>query len=155
LTSIPVLHLLLELSIKNVHAIIWKIDEQKEKRFLLTKEREGYFTVPGGCKDIEDADLFSTLHREMQEELGLTPSDYSVKKIDFQKEYENLYNNPQSIRFGKITVVSLFEIHDLKKEPLPSHEVKDVVWVNKKEVLQKLNSQHMKELFQVALKAIG
>jgi NADH pyrophosphatase NudC (nudix superfamily) len=38
---------------------------------------------------------------------------------------------------------------------LPSHEVKDVVWVNKKEVLQKLNSQHMKELFQVALKAIG
>ncbi len=140
--------------IKNVRAIIWK-DIGEKKFFLLTEEREGYFTIPGGCKDIDDGDLLSTLQREMSEELELVPNEYSARKLDLRKEYENLYNNPQSERFGKVTIVTLFEIYDLKKEPSASHEVKDVVWADKDEVLQKLNSEHMRELFHSALQIIN
>ena len=79
--------------IKNVRAVIWK-EGDNGPLFLLTQEPSGVFTIPGGCKDAEDADLLSALHRELQEELGLEPGDYSVQVTDISKEYERLYSTP-------------------------------------------------------------
>jgi uncharacterized protein YqfB (UPF0267 family) len=139
--------------IKNARAIIWKWEGAK-RSFLITQESSGSFTIPGGAKDLEDVDLLSALQRELNEELGLLPEEYSVKDLGIQKEYENLYKNPQSVRFGKDTVIHLFAVTDLKKQPVPGNEIKDVVWLTEEEALNSFNGPHMKELFELALKAI-
>lgn len=137
--------------IKNVRAVVWR-GEGEARRFLLTEEHEGYFTIPGGCKDENDADLLSALHRELHEELNLVPGDYMVRKMDFQKEYEHLYDkHPASERFGKITQISLFAIYNLTKEPTACNEIRALVWADQNEALGKLTAPHMKELLLAAL----
>ncbi len=140
--------------IKNTRALICK-QENNKVLFLLTKEDSGSITIPGGCKDLEDADLKVALQRELQEELGLYPDDYSLKDVGVQKEYDNLYNgNPDSERFGKKTIIYMYVISDLKKEPIPSAEIKGISWYTKEEALNSFNRPHMKELFELALETI-
>lgn len=138
--------------IKNVRAIIWKNGENGPL-FLLTQEPSGAFTIPGGCKDTEDADLLAALHRELLEELNLEPADYSARATDIKKEYANLYNRPPE-RAGKNTVISIFLVSDLSKEPRASAEVKDIVWVTADEALQMLKAPHMNELFRMGLEIV-
>ena len=138
--------------IKNVRAIIWKNGENGPL-FLLTQEPSGAFTIPGGCKDAEDADLLAALHRELQEELYLEPSDYSARMTDIKKEYANLYDRPPE-RAGKNTVISIFIVSDLSKEPRASAEIKDIVWATADEALQMLKAPHMNELFRMGLAVV-
>ena len=138
--------------IKNVRAIIWKKGDG-EPLFLLTQELSGAFTIPGGCKDAEDVDLLAALHRELLEELHLDPADYSAQKTDIKKEYERLYDTP-SERSGKNTIISLFLVSNLTKEPRANAEIKDVVWVTAEDVLQMLKARHMNELFRMGLEIV-
>ncbi len=138
--------------IKNVRAIIWKKSEHGPL-FLLTQEPSGAFTIPGGCKDAEDADLLAALHRELQEELYLEPLDYSVQETDIKKEYANLYDRPPE-RAGKNTVISMFLVSDLSKELHASAEIKDIVWATADEALQMLKAPHMNELFRMGLNIV-
>ena len=138
--------------IKNVRAIVWKKSE-RGPLFLLTQEPSGAFTIPGGCKDVEDVDLLAALHRELREELYLEPSDYSARATDIRKEYASLYNRPPE-RAGKNTVISLFTVSDLSKEPRASAEIKDIVWVTADDVLQMLKAPHMNELFRMGFGAV-
>ena len=135
--------------IKNVRAIIWK-ETGMGRLSLLTQEPSGAFTIPGGCKDAEDADLLAALHRELKEELYLDPADYSAQETDIRKEYEHLYNTPPE-RAGKNTIISLFLVSNLTKEPRASAEIKDIVWVTADDALQMLKAPHMRELFRMGL----
>ena len=135
--------------IKNVRAIIFKKGEGGPL-FLLTQEPSGAFTIPGGCKDAEDVDLLGALHRELEEELHLDPADYSAQATDIQKRYENLYRTPFE-RAGKDTIISLFIVSNLTKEPRASAEIKDVVWVTADDALRMLKARHMNELFRIGL----
>ena len=138
--------------IKNTRALVCKKEGDKTL-FLLTEEDSGSITIPGGCKDVEDVDLQAVLQRELQEELGLHPDDYFIKDTGVQKEYENLYNgNPNSERFGKKTIIYMYIVSNLKKEPTPSAEIKGVFWYTKEEALKAFNRPHMRELFELALK---
>ncbi len=138
--------------IKNVRAIIWK-KGNSEPLFLLTQEPSGAFTIPGGCKDVEDADLLVALHRELQEELHLDPGDYSAQTTPARKEYANLYNTPPE-RAGKNTIISLFLVSNLTKEPRASSEIKDIIWVTADEALRILKAPHMNELFGMGLEIV-
>jgi 8-oxo-dGTP pyrophosphatase MutT (NUDIX family) len=135
--------------IKNVRAIIKK-EGTTGPLFLLTQEPSGEFTIPGGCKDAEDADLLTALHRELKEELYLDPTDYSAQATDIRKEYEHLYNTPPE-RAGKNTVISLFLVSNLTKEPRASAEIKDIVWVTAEDALRMLKAPHMNELFRMSV----
>ena len=117
--------------------------------FLITQEPSGNFSIPGGCKDLEDADIMATLRRELQEELGLQPGEYSVQETDIQKEYENLYNSGE--RAGKKTIISIFLISELTKEPVASSEIKGVTWMTAEEAIDAFNAPHSKELFRLAM----
>ncbi|HUC31500.1 MAG TPA: NUDIX domain-containing protein [Candidatus Paceibacterota bacterium] len=139
--------------LKNARAVIWK-REGDTMLFLITQESSGSFSLPGGCKDLEDADIQTALCRELKEELGLDPGDYSVVNTGIQKEYENFYPNPESERFGKKTIASLFTISNLTKEPTPSNEIKALVWMTEEEVLKAFNKAHMKELFELGRDAV-
>jgi 8-oxo-dGTP pyrophosphatase MutT (NUDIX family) len=151
--QMPILKPILDLTddvLKNTRAVIWK-REGDNIFFLLTQETSGSFTIPGGCKDLGDVDLRSALRRELQEELGLKPEDYSVADTGIQKEYENLYKDPQSERFEKKTIIYIFIVSDLKKEPIPNSEIKNVSWLTKEDALAAFDAPHMKELFQLAV----
>ena len=132
--------------IKNARAIITKRKDDRTL-YLITQEPSGSFTIPGGYKDLEDADLISALQRELQEELELSPRDYSITETLIQKRYSNLYDDPGSERQGKDTIIYLFLASDLKKEPTPTSEIKNAVWLTKEEALTAFNVPHMKELF--------
>jgi 8-oxo-dGTP pyrophosphatase MutT (NUDIX family) len=134
--------------IKNVRAFIWK-KEGDEMFFLITQEPSGNFSIPGGCKDLEDPDLMATLRRELQEELGLDVGDYSIQETDIQKEYENLYNSGE--RTEKKTIISIFIISGLTKEPVTSSEIKSITWMTAEDALNSFNAPHSKELFRLAM----
>lgn len=139
--------------IKNVRAIIWKKGDGGVPLFLLTQEPSGTFTIPGGCKDAEDADLLAALHRELQEELYLEAAEYSARATDIQKRYSNLYGRPPE-RAGKDTIISIFIVSDLTKEPRASAEIKDIVWAIADDALQMLKASHMNELFRMGLATV-
>jgi 8-oxo-dGTP pyrophosphatase MutT (NUDIX family) len=137
--------------LKNVRAIIWK-QEGDRILYLITQESSGNFSLPGGCKDLEDPDIQTALHRELKEELGLDPEDYSAIDIHIQKEYENFYLDPRSQRFGKRIIVNLFSISNLTKGPTPNSEIKAIIWLPEEEVLKSFDTPHMKELFMMGKK---
>jgi 8-oxo-dGTP pyrophosphatase MutT (NUDIX family) len=135
--------------IKNARALIWKREGDK-KLFLLTQEFSGAYTMPGGCKDLEDPDLVTGLRRELEEELDLHPADYSIQETDIRKAYDNLYDIPAE-RVGKKTVISIFIVSGLTKEPSPSSEIKSIAWMTAEEADATFNKPHFKELFSMAV----
>lgn len=139
--------------IKNVRTIIYKI-ENGEKLFLITQERDGAFTIPGGCKDTEDSDLLATAERELKEELGLTEKGYSIKQLQGEYEYENLYSDPESERFGKNTIIYPFLVLYNGAEPIKIDDVADAVWMNERKAMEVLNTDHMKEMLRIGIQNI-
>lgn len=137
--------------IKNVRALIYK-DIDGLRSFLLTQELSGIYTIPGGCKDVEDVDMLSALKRELYEELGLNIDSCVVMDANISREYENLYKNPASERFRKITHISIYFIHCTGQEDIqPGEEIRGTEWLDGSSALNKLSGAHMKELFAEGL----
>ena len=140
--------------IKSPRALVYKI-EGGQLLFLLVKEPGGYYTIPGGCKEIEDVDVLSAIKRELEEELSLTEKDYEILKTDIQKIYKNLYSDVTSDRFGKNTVIDLFVVRCKNEEAIQAaSEITKTVWLNEDEVLNTLNANHFKEIFQLGAKTL-
>jgi 8-oxo-dGTP pyrophosphatase MutT (NUDIX family) len=141
-------------NVKNARAIIWR-GNGATRQFLITQEFSGTFTVPGGAKDLEDESIEVTMERELFEELGLRPEQYHATRIDWSKEYENLYRDPASERHGRKTIIYPFLIFT-KGDPvlLPREgEIEGAAWVDEAEALRRLApSAHMKEIFEIGLK---
>ena len=140
--------------VKNARAVIWRETDGK-RFFLLTQEFSGTFTVPGGGKDLEDDDIETTMARELFEELGLAPEQYAAVRIDWSKEYENLYRDPRSERYRKNTIIYPFLVR-VKSEvrlTLREGEIEDAIWMREDEALLRLDgSPQMKEIFEIGLK---
>ena len=142
--------------IKNVRAIIWR-EEGGKRLFLITQELSGHFTVPGGCKDSEDKDLETAIERELREEIGLCPEDYEISRIDWKGEYENSYHNPNSERYGKVTIIYPFLVHTKVRGPfsVQAGEIKDAVWLSADDARRALEyAPHMKDVFEVGLRQL-
>jgi len=142
--------------IKNVRAVVWKVENGK-KFFLITQELAGNFTIPGGCKDLEDSDLLSAMKRELREELGLSERSYTIERLPAGREYPNLYNNPESERFGKNTIMYLFVVNYNGSEDIKvkADEIKGATWLNEDDAMRKLTHIPMKEMFQIAVQHIA
>lgn len=141
--------------IKSPRALVCKI-VNGQRFFLLVKEPGGFYTIPGGCKEIEDVDVLSAIKRELEEELSLTEKDYEIHKTDIQKRYKNLYSDVTSERFGKDTVIDLFVVQCVNEKAIQaSNEISSTVWLNETEVVEALNANHFKEIFQLGTKALN
>ncbi len=140
--------------IKNARGFIYKT-ENGQKLFLLTQEQDGCYTLPGGCKDMEDKDLLSAIKREMKEELGLEETVYEISETAIQKTYKNRYADPTSERFGKDTTISLFIVRCNNDQSIKAgHEIKSVQWFNEEAAYKALKHDHMRELFQLGIKML-
>jgi len=135
-------------TILTANAVIYKI-ENNEYKFLLVEEPDGYWGLPGGAKDVGDKDVTTALHRELAEELQISPDFYKAVKTDIQ--YEFMYDQPGSSRFGKKGVIHMFfiEWHDAPVNP--SKELKSVAWLGRKEAIKRLTLDEIKDVFRQSL----
>lgn len=139
--------------IKNSRALVYK-DENGQRLFLLTQEWDGGYTLPGGCKDLEDTDMISAMKREMKEELHLDTVDYEIRDTNIEKTYQKLYPDPASERFEKDTRIRLFLVQCKTIQIRPSPDIRSIRWFNEVDVLQSLNKNHMKEMFLLGAKLL-
>ena len=114
--------------------------------FLLAQENDNNWGLPGGAKEIEDVNLLNTIQRELKEELGLEPNDYTLQDSGIKREFE--YNHFQSSRFGKHGVVVFFiaKIRNEDKIKMNS-ELKTITWCTHMEAEKILTFDHIKDGF--------
>lgn len=139
--------------IKNARALFYKI-ENGAPLFLLTQEASsGSYTLPGGRKDLEDADMVATLTRELEEELWVKPGSYIVQATDVMGEYADLYDHPPECK-GKPTIMSLFLVHYGGGYLAAGDGIASVIWLRETDALEKFNTAHMKELFLLGIEKL-
>lgn len=135
--------------IKNARGLVYK-DEHGQRLFLLAQELDGGFTLPGGCKDVEDQGFLSALKRELKEELNLDATDCTIRDTNIQKTYHKLYPDPTSERFGKDTVIRLFLVECNTSKPFKlSADIKTVQWLTESVAEKSLTTNHMQEMFML------
>lgn len=140
--------------IKNSRGLVYKV-EHGQRLFLLTQELDGVYTLPGGCKDLEDADPLSAMKREIKEELNLESSDYEIRDTNIQKTYQKMYPDPTSERFGRETTISLFLIRCANDKSIKTpHDIKGVQWFNEADAFKSLTTRHMKEMFRLGVESL-
>lgn len=90
----------------------------------------GHIAFPGGHQERSDSDLFETVVRETQEEVGivLSPTDY-VSQLPFEKPYTS--DQGSDLLVGPF----VFVLREVPKLVL-NQEVSEVIWVT----LEQLNS---------------
>ncbi len=123
------------------------------KFFLLVREPDGTWGLPGGAKDVEDADISAALRRELQEELSLEPDEYSV--FDPKIATEFLYGQQGSERIGmkgfnNFFLVEVKDISGIRKEK----KLLEIGWFRADEALQKLEHDAMKRGFDSLVKLL-
>lgn len=121
--------------------------------FLLVRESDGTWGLPGGAKEIEDADILATLERELFEELSLEREDYTVVNPRISDEF--VFGNPASERFGitginNFFIVGIKDASKIRKEP----EMMEVGWFGAEESLGKLEHDSMKRGFAKVMKLL-
>ncbi|MFA6198596.1 MAG: NUDIX domain-containing protein [Patescibacteria group bacterium] len=140
--------------IKNSRGLVYKV-ENGQRFFLLTQELDGIYTLPGGCKDLDDVDSLSAMQREIKEELNLNTTDYEIRGSDIQKTYQNVYPDPTSERFGKDTIICLFLIQCIDSQSIKlSDDIKSFQWFNEIDALKSLTTNHMKEMFRLGMELL-
>lgn len=84
--------------IKRAAAIIIR-DSGDGTELLIVQEPSGLFNIPGGGQDEEDnSDLNTTLEREMMEELGLSPDQFTYENTGIVDRFT--YEKDTHPRFG-------------------------------------------------------
>ncbi len=121
--------------------------------FLLVKEPDGTWGLPGGAKEVEDADILEALRRELFEELSLAPDEYAVFDPKISDEF--LYGQQGSERFGmkgfnNFFIVEVKSINGIRKEK----KLLDIAWFEAEEALQKLEHASMRRGFDRAIKIL-
>ena len=79
--------------------LILLMHNEKEEVFLVVTKRSqqvsryaGDYCFPGGLKELDDVEFIETLHREVEEELGMCPQSYHIigQLDDFYDRYHHL-----------------------------------------------------------------
>ncbi|MBN2015272.1 NUDIX domain-containing protein [Candidatus Dojkabacteria bacterium] len=122
-------------------------------KFLLLKHRNGFWTFPGGAREIEDETIESTLMRELREEIGLGPDQYLMIKTPIKNEFT--YGQEKPNRMGKTGITHLFlvKVHP-KTKPRLRNEIIETKWVEKRKVFQMVEFPDIQRMFMKSLELI-
>lgn len=132
--------------VNRVAVLVYKI-EDAEKFILLTQDRPGFWTLPGGGFEPQDKDIIGTLHRELTEELSLEFDQYSFGITDHAVKF--VYKEPTHPRYGMQGVRHGFivKVND-GVVPAAGDDILSVAWYKADEVLSTLTHEDDKELFR-------
>ena len=123
-----------------VHLIIINNDCTKtlfQKRCKDKKIYPNYWDIAVGGHISTKEDSLTTVKRELKEELGLNPDEYSFEEITKVKEILE-FNDMCSKEF--ITTYLIKSDIDINQITLQKEEVSDVKWFTKEEVNELVNS---------------
>lgn len=131
--------------INRVAALVCRKEEGVLK-FLLTQERSGFWTLPGGGQEDFDTDITETLRRELREETSLEASDYDFDTTDHVVDF--VYQKPTHPRFGMRGRLHGFvvRVHD-GVIPQAADDIVAVAWFGYDEALLKLEHEDNRGMF--------
>jgi 8-oxo-dGTP pyrophosphatase MutT (NUDIX family) len=117
---------------------------------LIYNKNTGNVGFPAGGREREENSNIETLRREIHEETGLAPDEYTPVKTSIVHEFK--YNFKKKERKGQMAkqLVYLIETIKLNLSPLDGN-VKFLGWFTKEEVLSKLTFEDSKKMFEKAL----
>lgn len=121
----------------------------KENKVLLEHMKNGHWSMPKGHVENCDKDKIATVHREIYEELLISPEDYEIVG-------DNWHQIVYSPSDGHIKRVG-FTVAKMLKEKLPvvdNNEVTEAVFIDADEALDKLTYQSDKEVLRWAKNVI-
>ncbi|HJN85213.1 MAG TPA: NUDIX hydrolase, partial [Patescibacteria group bacterium] len=119
----------------------------KEHSVLLVQESDKSWSLPGGAKEEFDTDIIATLHRELEEELGLYKKNYSVIATDISVSF--VYDERSKSRQGQGAKIDLFIITLLAEAQIkPNNEINNVRWSSINEAIKMMRFDEHRELVQ-------
>lgn len=128
--------------------------EEPAKFVLIHNHRSGNMTFPaGGREEGEDSGL-ETLEREIEEETGLSSSDYKVIETGIVHEFVYAANKKE--RAGQTARQPVYLVETEKDDLQPKDEDVSIAgWYTKEEMMEKLTFSDSKEIFQKAIDSAG
>jgi 8-oxo-dGTP pyrophosphatase MutT (NUDIX family) len=135
----------------NYTGVIGIVSRDNDSLFLLIKNKAtGNVTFPGGGRDEGENDPLQTLHREVKEETGLRPSDYTAISTGIVHEF--VYNSKKKERTGQKAVQPVYLVRTQSRKIAPVDPDSSVYsWLDPDGVLKALTFPDSKEIFRRVL----
>ena len=127
--------------------------EEERICFLLVKHKDGFWTFPAGAAEDEDSSLRETIKREIKDEVGVESDKYIFVNGEYKNEF--VYGKEKPNREGKKGITVIYLIKFKEKDTIkPRNEIIQAKWVDKEEVLKKIDNEDIKEIFLDSLKSL-
>lgn len=120
--------------------IVFYLNENSEREYLLLKYPEGHLDFVKGHIDSTDEDLKFTALRELEEETGIT--DIQLVENYFKSTFYTYYR--EGVQHDKQVDYFLGKVSS--KEIVLSHEHTDFVWLKFSDALNSISYDNAKEL---------
>jgi hypothetical protein len=133
-------------TVKDARILIYGT-EGDEKRFLLIREFNGNYTLPGGYKNIEDENLQITAARILSESLCLPERSYSLKNTDIEIEDPGIYTDPVSGRKKDIGIYLFVARYNGMEDIKLSADFQRIIWLKELDAHRLLTQEHIQLLF--------
>ncbi len=126
-------------TIYTVKIVVYK-KNYKNILFLITKEPEGDYNLPGGAQDITDDSLEETAQRELKEELGMN-NNYKLVKSTITHEF--IHSDKKSPRYGKKGILHIFLAEYIGNKDLKaSDDLLAIHWMTEIEAIEVLKKSY-------------
>lgn len=123
------------------------------KYALIHNLKTGNITFPSGGREDTEKTPVESLKREIEEETGLLPKDYTIHVTPLIHEFT--YSSKKRERAGQKAIQPIFLIESKKSKLAPLDlDVQIDGWYTAEEVLKKLTFSDFKEIFKKAIKYI-
>lgn len=136
----------------SVGGIVYK-SNKGQIQFALIKDAINKWTFPKGKigDKVEDEAIKQALSRELEEEIGIK----DIKILKPVGEIDVVVNPPKKEPYNKKIFYYLVETRDKDLKSENSETVKEVKWFNQDEVLDILDYENIKEVFEQAVENIN
>ena len=134
--------------------ILFYKKEMGRKKYLVVQNKETEnISFVSWAKETRDNELSDTGHREVDEELAIDPEKYTLIPTNVTQEF--VFWPKKKERAWKKAVYRVFLADGSNIWPITTtKELTSAVWMTKKEVLNTLTFDDVKEVFEKATKEI-
>ena len=138
----------LHFSMKPIRGAVVILKNKNNEYLLIKNTKSGNISFPGG-KTEDGEEVINSAIREVNEEVGLLPKDFSIRPSGIV--YRFIFNNNKPDRTGMTAKYAVF-VGDVseKASPFPTSDAKEIFWLSYGEVLKKLSFNDLVRVFKKA-----
>lgn len=131
--------------------IFYKKETINKFLFLINKNlKNGNYSLIGGTKNRTDTSLKQTAKRENKEELGISPKIYKLISTKVRHKFIFSNNKPQRQGQKGSYLIFLADLSNLIQDIRHKEKLRRIEWVSKKEAINKISFDDLKEVFKQA-----